>query len=119
MTLYDGKNTSYGDATYVMLKSDADYQAFADKMKKDSLVVNEYWNEKDVYDVITPLTSLHYVKPPKVRNVGINEVRLFSYASIILAICALLNYLTLFISRFFNRGVTWLCGPFAALPDGK
>ena len=91
----------FGVHTYIMLKSGVDHQKFIQKVQSDTI--------KDipipvVYDLITPLKELRYTSPDDGTNIRLKDVNLFSNASILLTLCALLNYLILFISRLHARG---------------
>lgn len=52
---------------------------------------------------LTPLTSLHYQKPDVERSVKFNHLLLFVLSGLLVTSCALLNYLTLFLSRVQSR----------------
>lgn len=87
--------------TYVMLYPNADSRRLLQKMQRDTIFES---GMRLVYDGLTPLTAVHYTHPSTVRNIRLNDVQLFAGAAILLSLCALLNYLTLFISRFRIRG---------------
>ena len=53
---------------------------------------------------VTPMLSMRYTEPDNEINVSLEDVSLFSFSASLLALCALLNYLTLFISRLRSRG---------------
>ncbi len=89
--------------TYAMLLPDIDHQRFIEKMKTDTIVSGPW---KNVFDVWTPLKEMRYTHPEAALNVRLEDVRLFTMASILIMVCALLNYLTLFISRLQSRGRT-------------
>ena len=93
--------------TYVRLHPKADPEQFLLKLIADTLqnVPSVY----STYNVLTPLKKVHStsyadVLFQKKQNVRLNDVKLFAGAAILLAVCALVNYLTLFISRLRNRG---------------
>lgn len=96
------KSPSYCE-TYVQFKPKVDTKLFLQKLMVDSF--------KDLTmlrgikpNVLTPLKKVHYTYPEKRQNVRMDDVKLFTGAAALLSICALLNYLTLFVSRLRNRG---------------
>ena len=99
--LEEFKALSFYDV-YVLLKSNANPERFLQKLAVDT-IRNNFGYEK-LYNVLTPLKEVHYIYPEKRRNIRLDDVNLFAMASILLSVCALLNYLTLFISRLRNRG---------------
>lgn len=88
--------------TYVRLKSNVNPEQFLQKLRSDTIV--DTYGRKHMYNVLIPLKKVHYTTPKNKRNIQINDVNLFVSAAALLAVCALLNYLTLFISRLRNRG---------------
>lgn len=98
-----GNEWSYGSSkTYVMLKKGVDHERFVQKMQTDTL--NTTNGIFSVYEVWTPLKDLRYTHPEAKQNVRLEDVRLFNWAAILLAVCVVFNYLTLFVSRIRNRG---------------
>lgn len=89
--------------TYLMLRQDIPHEAFIEKLKSDTIQWNHNRAAIEVYDIITPLKELHYTYPVIDLNVQIEHIRLFAWAALIVSMSALLNYLTLFISRIRNR----------------
>ena len=89
--------------TYVMLHADADFDGFIQKVKTDTIQGNNGAHYQ-VFDVIIPVTEMRYTYPEANPNIRFEDVRLFTMAAVLLALCALLNYLTLFISRIRNKG---------------
>ena len=90
--------------TYVRLNPNADPNLFLQKLEANPFLYFKAFDRKITYNVLAPLSDIHYLFPKVKRNIRMNEVNLFAGASILLSICALLNYLTLFISRLRNRG---------------
>lgn len=88
--------------TYIMLKPGADHELFLQKLQLD--VVKDAYERSYVLNVLTPLKDIHYTDKDVERKVRLEDVNLFMGAAILLSVCALLNYLTLFISRMRNRG---------------
>ena len=87
---------------YVMLNSHSDHERFIEKLQNDTIhgVTRGPFTVKS----IIPLTSIHYVSPTRKANLQIEYVHLFSLAAILLSICALLNYMTLFVARLLTKG---------------
>lgn len=87
--------------TYAMLLPGVNHQSFLEKMKTDT-IVSDRW--KNVFDVWIPLKEMRYTHPEAALNVHLKDVRLFTMAAVLIIVCALLNYLTLFISRLQAKG---------------
>lgn len=93
----------------VKLEKDADPKALVHKMNKnfpDEMKKNAYGETGVNTFFLTPLTSLHYDKDfPHHNNVTIkfNHIVYFSIVGILIVICALVNFLTLFINRIRSR----------------
>lgn len=87
--------------TYMLLKENTDHTSLIQKIQKDT-IKNEHVTH--VFDVITPLKELHYTYPVQQLNVTLEHVRMFTASAILIVLCALLNYLTLFISRIRSKG---------------
>ena len=79
--------------TYVMLHADADFEGFMQKVKTDTIQGNNGAHSQ-VFDVIIPVTEMRYTHPEANPNIRFEDVRLFTMAAVLLALCALLNYLT-------------------------
>ena len=92
---------SYCCHTYVLLKSGTDHGHFIQKMQNDTIKEGSLHRP---FDVIIPLTAMRYTYPEAEINIRLEDVNLFSTAAVILSLCALLNYLTLFVSRLHTRG---------------
>ena len=88
--------------TYVRLHQKTNSELFIKKLRNDN--IRGPYNSNVTYNVLTPLKEVHYTYPEKKRNIRLGEVKLFAGAAILLSLCALVNYLTLFISRLRNRG---------------
>jgi hypothetical protein len=52
---------------------------------------------------LIPLTSVHYKDPNIERDVQFQHIIIFAVAGLLLVLCTLFNYLTLFVSRFRMR----------------
>ena len=87
--------------TYVLLKPDVNHEDFIRKIKTDTI---RHGYIPQVYDLAVPLSTMRYTHPESEMNVRLEDVNLFTTAAVLLSLCALLNYLTLFVSRLRARG---------------
>ena len=90
---------------YVRLHPKTDSKQFLQKLATDTIEIIP--GSYKAFNVLTPLKEEYYTSytySPKKLNVHLKDVKLFAAAAILLAVCALVNYLTLFISRLRNRG---------------
>ena len=87
---------------FFMLHSSSNHEHLIEKLRNDTIegVARVPFTIKKVI----PLKSLHYEAPIKKANMQIKYVHLFSWVAVLLSICALLNYLTLFVSRLTAQG---------------
>lgn len=88
--------------TYVRLRPEADAERFLYKLKADTII--NYAGRSDVYDKLIPMGDVRLHFPKEGRNLSLSNMKHFVFATVLLAVCALLNYLTLFLSRLRNRG---------------
>ena len=88
--------------TYVQINPKVDSEQFLQKLMADSFKDLKMKGIKP--NVLTPLKEVHYTYPEKRQNVRLNDVKLFAGAAVLLSVCALLNYLMLFVNRLRNRG---------------
>lgn len=94
------KSTVY--YAYVRLQPDADSRQFLHKLKADTII--NYEGKAELFDTLIPMNEVHLTFPNERRNIRLNDMKLFTGATVLLSLCALLNYLTLFVSRLRNRG---------------
>ncbi|WP_455665663.1 ABC transporter permease [Phocaeicola sp.] len=93
----------------VKLKKNTDVKALLHKMNEnfpDEMKRNKYGETGVTTFFLTPLTSLHYDKDFLHSDdviITFNYIVYFSVAGILIIICALVNYLTLFINRIRAR----------------
>ena len=88
--------------TYLRFKPDTDVSLFLRKMAAAPII--DEFGLKTTYNALIPLKNVHYTFPKKERNLRLNDVKLFTGAGMLLSFCALLNYLTLFVSRLRTKG---------------
>lgn len=98
---YPNRWNAFSCHTYVLLKERVNHEQFIQKVQKDTIRQDRTTH---VYDIITPLRALRQHEPDEEVNVSLKDVDLFTMASLILAFCALANYLMLFVSRLRFRG---------------
>ena len=91
----------WGAHTYVLLKPGVNHENFIRKMQTDTVNAGQI---PTVFGTVTPLQALRYTYPEEGINARLEDVNLFTAAAVLLALCAMLNYLTLFISRLRARG---------------
>lgn len=90
-----------GWQTYIKLREGTDSKAFIKKIydhviKKEDATITNF--------VLTPITKLRYDHPLQEGIVKYNHITLFAAAGGLVILCALFNYLTLFVSRIRLRG---------------
>lgn len=85
--------------TYIRLKSNTDAIAFGKKLSEHKLSNTV----RDVNMEITALTSLHYTKPNVAEEVKFSHILFLFIASVLVIVCSLLNYLTMFINYIYTR----------------
>lgn len=108
----DEKSSS---SIFTLLRAGIDVDKFVQKIGKDTINYRfNSWQYPQVLNLWTPLKALHYTYPENERNVHMRDVYLFTGFAVLLSLCALLNYLTLFISRIRTRGrdmaLRMMCG---------
>ena len=86
--------------TFVRLHPQADVKTFSDKLYNHVIEKGFF---KKTHFVCTPLTTLRYDRPQIGANIKLQHVILFGVAGSLVILCALLNYITLFISRIHMR----------------
>ena len=111
----------WGFHTYVLLKSGVNHEKFIRKMQTDTITVG-LGSKPFVPGIVTPLTALKYTYPEEGVSATLEDANLFASAAALLALCSLLNYLTLFVSRLRVRGrdmsLRTMCGSSAMQMSG-
>jgi hypothetical protein len=92
-------NVSYGGHTLVELVPGIDVKAFERKLYEHE--VQAYTEIKNM--TLSPLISVRYKDLTIERNVPFQHIIIFAVAGLLLILCTLFNYLTLFVSRFRIR----------------
>ena len=88
--------------TYVRLRKGVDATSFQEKMKNYESGNQWYSKPFEKYKII-PLTQYHYSAINEKLSLKFNYLVLFSIASGMIILCALFNYLSLFITRMRTR----------------
>jgi ABC-type antimicrobial peptide transport system permease subunit len=78
-----------------------DMEAFEKKLSKSKFQQSHVSTVENI--TLTPLTAVHYQKPSIQRNVKFQHIIIFVFAGLFLILCTLVNYFTLFVSRFRIR----------------
>jgi hypothetical protein len=94
---------SYGEHTLIELHPGVDVDAFRKKLYEDTIQYGEYSYLSITKMTLIPITSVRYTDAEILRNVKFQHIIVFSVAGLLLILCTLFNYLTLFISRFRIR----------------
>lgn len=87
--------------TYALLKQGINKENFIHKVESDTFGIAD--RRPQMLNLWTPLKAVHYSDSLKKQNMHISDVYFFTGASILLTICAVLSYLTLFINRIRIR----------------
>ncbi|MDR0724545.1 MAG: ABC transporter permease [Prevotellaceae bacterium] len=88
--------------TLVELVRDADVEAFEKKLNMHIIHEDEEYSDTGGMSIM-PLTTIRYKDVSVKREVKFQHIVIFSIVGLLLILCALFNYLTLFISRFRIR----------------
>jgi hypothetical protein len=95
-------NMTNGEHTLVKLVKGIDIEAFKKKLYEHKITTGMDWNTFTHLSLV-PLTSVRYKDPNVVLDVKLQHIVIFSVAGLLLILCTLFNYLTLFVSRFRIR----------------
>jgi len=93
-------SVSYGENTIIELYPGTDVEAFEKK-----IYAFDNGEEKNYIknSTIIPLTKLRYIDPDVARDVKFRHILIFALSGLLVVLCSLFNYLTLFVSRFRIR----------------
>ena len=93
-------SVSYGENIIIKLASNINIEEFEKKLYEHEFGAerNQYKNLK-----IKPITKLRYTDPNITREVNFFHILIFAVSGILVILCSLFNYLTLFVSRFRIR----------------
>ncbi|GHT62183.1 ABC transporter permease [Bacteroidia bacterium] len=94
-------NTSSGEHTLIKLSSGTNVEAFKKKLYEAELKPDEFVTLKEM--TLVPLTEVWYKDKNIQREVKFQHIVYFAVAGLLVILCSLFNYLTLFVSRFRIR----------------
>ena len=97
----DWRNSSY--LTFCMLHKNADYATFSKKLEE--VFIDELSHEKAASFLAVPVAQMHYKyqSPELQRILPYNYIVAFALATLLLLLCAISNFLSLFIGSLFVR----------------
>ena len=87
--------------TYIKLRKGTDIKAFRKKLLEYKTKPDQTFSIDKI--VLTPITSMRYDRPSRQETVKYEHIFLFASAGGLVILCALFNYLTLFITRIRMR----------------
>ena len=93
-------NVSHGENTIIELFPGTNVEAFEKKLYEHDPGEGRFISKKMT---IQPLTKLRYLDPDVTRDVKFQHILIFAVSGLLVILCSLFNYLTLFISRFRMR----------------
>jgi hypothetical protein len=101
-TVWFNRNRNMWWRTFLKLKSGIDRKAFEQKAQTHTLKETNYGFDKQI---LTPITRLRQGDNPFYSrlNIQFGQLYLFAWMGLLVILCSLFNYLTLFISRFKMR----------------
>jgi len=83
------------------LHTNVDVEAFKQKLNKHE--INKGWHKYTNFSAVA-LTDIRTEDPTMMREIKFQHIKFFAWMGILVIICSLFNYLTLFVSRFKIRG---------------
>jgi len=93
--------SSDGAHTIIELFSGTDVKAFEKKLYEHNISLERGGTINKM--IIKPITKLRYTDPDIKKEVKFQHIIIFSISGILVILCSLFNYLTLFVSRFRIR----------------
>lgn len=87
--------------TFLKLREGIDLKAFEKKLSEYKTKPDETFSVNKI--VLTPITAMRYDRPGRQETVKYDHILLFASAGALVILCALFNYLTLFITRIRMR----------------
>ncbi|MDL2323074.1 ABC transporter permease [Bacteroidales bacterium OttesenSCG-928-A17] len=87
----------------LMLHPGVDAEAFKQKLKDHEVSQGDEHPIEWTNTTLIPLTKLHYEDPLLKRSVKFEHIGLFGLIGLLVILCSLFNYVTLFVSRFRIR----------------
>jgi len=93
-------NATVGN-TIIKLVPGTNIKSFEKKLYEHAIIINEYNHINKM--IMKPVTKLHYTDPDIDREVKFQYILIFAVSGLLVILCSLFNYLTLFVSRFRIR----------------
>lgn len=87
--------------TFLKLREGIDLKAFEKKLSEYKTKPDQTFSVDKI--VLTPITAMRYDRPSRLETVKYDHILLFASAGGLVILCALFNYLTLFITRIRMR----------------
>jgi len=100
-----GNWSNYAYTTLIKLRQGTDLDEFLRKMQECEAPVPSDWNEKRVFKdyMLMPLTQFHYADFNEEKSIQFNYLIMFSTIGVLVILCSLFNYLSLFVVRVRMR----------------
>jgi len=92
-----------GPHTILELHAGINIEAFEKKLFDLEIPIAGFSGSKIHKMTIKPITKMHYTDPEMNREVRFQHLVIFLISGLLVVVCALFNYLTLFVSRFRMR----------------
>ncbi|MBO5381455.1 MAG: ABC transporter permease [Bacteroides sp.] len=110
-SLQNRKDSNYPMVNvFVKLYPNTDVEALADKLKSHEQEMSETFADGSTQTstlmqplIIAPLTAMHYTHNRGSDVIRLEHIRMFNVVGLVVVICALLNYLILYVIRLYIR----------------
>ena len=110
-SLQNRKDTNYPMVdVFVKLYPNTDVEALADKLKSHEQEMFETFADGSTQTstlmqplIIAPLTAMHYTHNRGSDAIRLEHIRMFNVVGLVVVLCALLNYLILYVIRLYIR----------------
>ncbi len=110
-SLQNKKDTNYPMVNvFVKLHPNTDVEALADKLKSHEQEMSETFADGSTQTstlmqplIIAPLTAMHYTHNRGSDAIRLEHIRMFNVVGLVVVLCALLNYLILYVIRLYIR----------------
>ncbi|MDL2323072.1 FtsX-like permease family protein [Bacteroidales bacterium OttesenSCG-928-A17] len=111
----EGTGARMMGSDFVMLHPDVDFKAFHQKLRDR---ISQQYKDNDkkapTDPIFIPLTEFRYKDPLHRRSIKFEYIGLFALIGILVIVCSLFNYITLFVARFRIRSkefaLRFVCG---------
>jgi len=92
-----------GSENILELYPDVNIETFKQKLYEHKISQGEVNRAEWTHTSLVALTDLRAEDPTMIREIKFQHIQLFAWAGILVILCSLFNYLTLFVSRFKIR----------------